>query len=114
MAEWLRRALLAPQESGGPGSNPGADTEDQTVKLAAISIQWVTAGEYCEVNRRSEKTGPDLRQNVEFIHTAGSGSWNGDERHTYGLSPTGFAQRASPMELTLLYLSNVSHLFVSG
>ena len=50
MAEWLRCALLAPQESGGPGSKPGADTEDQTVKLVAISSQWVTAGEYCEVH----------------------------------------------------------------
>ena len=58
VAEWLRRALLAPQESGGPGSNPGADTEDQTVKLVAISSQWVTAGEYCKVNRRSEKHWP--------------------------------------------------------
>jgi hypothetical protein len=26
--------------------------------LAAISIQWVTAGEYCEVNRKSAKHWP--------------------------------------------------------
>jgi hypothetical protein len=40
----------------GPGSNPGARTVNQTVhpsgvgKLVAISIQWVTAVEYCEGN----------------------------------------------------------------
>jgi len=94
VAERVRPRASGFNEPEDPGSIPGADTEDQTVKLVAISSQWVTAGEYCEVNRRSEKHWPRSQTKVEFIHTAGSGPWNGDERHTNGLCP---------MELTLLF-----------
>ena len=60
-------------EPEGPGSIPGADTEDQTAKLVAIGSQWVTVGEYCEVNRRSEKHLARRQTKVEFILTAGLG-----------------------------------------
>ena len=103
MAERVRPRASGFNEPEGPGSNPGADTEDQTVKLVAISIQWVTAGEFCELglSRRSKKHWPDLRQKVESIHTAGSGPWNGDERHTNGLAHGA----------TLLFFFRLAHCF---
>ena len=58
VAERVRPRASGFNEPEGPGSIPGADTEDQTVKLVAISSQWVTAGEYCKVNRRSENHWP--------------------------------------------------------
>ena len=98
MAERVRPHASGFNEPEGPGAIFGADLKDQTIKLVAISSLWVTAGEYCKVNRRSEEHWPRT-QTKSGVHPYCG--FRALEMEMIA-NPTGLVQRASPMETTLL------------